>query len=104
VQALPACPAERRHSALRPVGHGRPLLTQLLADVAASNGVRTFVSYVLWENADALALLRAEGARIGAAEPGIARIEIDLPAPPTRFPTRRCTSCFAPSPTVSGTC
>jgi hypothetical protein len=40
------------------------------------------VSYVLWENADAVALLRAEGARIAPAEPGIARIEIDLPAPP----------------------
>jgi GNAT superfamily N-acetyltransferase len=58
------------------------LLTQLLADVAASNGVRTFVSYVLWENADAVARLRAEGARIAPAEPGMARIEIDLPPPP----------------------
>jgi GNAT superfamily N-acetyltransferase len=58
------------------------LLTQLLADVAASHGVRTFVSYVLWENADAVARLRAEGARIAPAEPGMARIEIDLPPPP----------------------
>jgi acetyltransferase len=62
------------------------LLTQLLADVAASNGVRTFVGYVLWENADAVARLRAEGARIAPAEPGMARIEIDLPAPPDTVP------------------
>lgn len=62
------------------------LLTQLLADAAASNGVRTFVSYVLWENADAVARLRAEGARSAPAEPGMARIEIDFPAPPDTVP------------------
>jgi GNAT superfamily N-acetyltransferase len=57
------------------------LLTQLLADVAARNGVRSLVSYVLWENIGAVARLREEGARISPAEPGMARIEIDLPAP-----------------------
>jgi GNAT superfamily N-acetyltransferase len=62
------------------------LLTQLLADVAVRNGVRSFVSYVLWENADAVARLRDEGARISPAEPGIARIEIDLPTPPDSVP------------------
>jgi GNAT superfamily N-acetyltransferase len=62
------------------------LLTQLLADVAVRNGVRSFVSYVLWENADVVARLRAEGARISPAEPGMARIEIDLPAPPDTVP------------------
>jgi protein lysine acetyltransferase len=62
------------------------LLTQLLADVAVRNGVRSFVSYVLWENADAVARLRAEGARISPAEPGMARIEIDLPPPPDTVP------------------
>lgn len=62
------------------------LLTQLLADVAVRNGVRSFVSYVLWENADAVARLRDEGARISPAEPGMARIEIDLPTPPDSVP------------------
>lgn len=62
------------------------LLTQLLADVAVRNGVRSFVSYVLWENAEAVARLRDEGARISPAEPGMARIEIDLPAPPDTVP------------------
>jgi GNAT superfamily N-acetyltransferase len=62
------------------------LLTQLLADVAVRNGVRSFVSYVLWENADAVARLRDEGARISPAEPGMARIEIDLPTPPDTVP------------------
>jgi GNAT superfamily N-acetyltransferase len=61
-------------------------LTQLLADVAVRNGVRTFVSYLLWENADAVARLRHEGARISPAEPGMARIEIDLPTPPELVP------------------
>jgi GNAT superfamily N-acetyltransferase len=58
------------------------LLTQLLADIAVRNGVRSFASYVLWENANAVARLRDEGARISPAEPGMARIEIDLPTPP----------------------
>jgi hypothetical protein len=44
------------------------------------------VSYVLWENADAVARLRDEGARISPAEPGMARIEIDLPTPPDSVP------------------
>jgi acetyltransferase len=62
------------------------LLTQLLADVAVRNGVRSFVSYVLWENADAVARLRDEGARISPAEPGMARVEIELPTPPDTVP------------------
>jgi RimJ/RimL family protein N-acetyltransferase len=55
------------------------LLTRLLADVAVTNGIRTFVSYVLWENSAAIALLTEQGARATAAEPGMARIELDLP-------------------------
>ena len=57
------------------------LLTRALAEVAIEKGIRTFVSYVQWLNDPAIELLLAEGARISAAEPGIARIEIDLPVP-----------------------
>jgi GNAT superfamily N-acetyltransferase len=56
------------------------LLTRRLGEVAAENGIRTFVSYVLWENAGAIELLTAETSRITPAEPGVARIEVDLPA------------------------
>jgi RimJ/RimL family protein N-acetyltransferase len=55
------------------------LLTRRLADVAVANGIHTFVSYVLWENTPAIALLTDEGARATPAEPGMARIELDLP-------------------------
>ncbi|MGH9085390.1 MAG: GNAT family N-acetyltransferase [Acidimicrobiales bacterium] len=55
------------------------LLTRLLADVAVTNGIRTFVNYVLWENTTAIALLTEQGARVTPSEPGIARIELDLP-------------------------
>jgi hypothetical protein len=56
------------------------LLTRILAGVAAGKGIRTFVSYVLWENTTVLDLLADEGARIASAEPGIARVEVDVPA------------------------
>jgi GNAT superfamily N-acetyltransferase len=55
-------------------------LTRRLGEVAAENGIRSFVNYVLWQNADAIALLTDEASRITPAEPGLARIEIDLPA------------------------
>jgi GNAT superfamily N-acetyltransferase len=55
------------------------LLARMLAEVAAAHGVRTFVSYVQWENVSAIEPLAEEGARILPDEPGIARIEIDLP-------------------------
>ncbi|MFP3900379.1 MAG: N-acetyltransferase family protein [Acidimicrobiia bacterium] len=56
------------------------LLLRTLSEVAAENGIRTFVSYVLWQNTSAIDLLTGEGARVVPAEPGVARIEIDLPA------------------------
>jgi len=56
------------------------LLTRTLADVAVGNGIRSFVSYVRWENAAAIELMTDEGARVSPAEPGIARVEIGLPA------------------------
>jgi len=55
------------------------LLTRTLAEVAAQRGVRTFVSYVQWSNDSAVEGLAREGARVTADEPGIARIEIDVP-------------------------
>jgi RimJ/RimL family protein N-acetyltransferase len=57
------------------------LLTYRLADVALGNGIRRFVSYVLWEHAHLLDVLRKRGARVVADEPGIARVEFDLPLP-----------------------
>jgi GNAT superfamily N-acetyltransferase len=56
------------------------LLTRALGEVAASNGIRSFVNYVQWENAGAIDLLTYEESRITPAEPGVARIEVDLPA------------------------
>lgn len=56
------------------------LLTRALGKVALENGIRTFVSYVRWDNEEAIELLREAGARVTPDEPGIARVEVDLPA------------------------
>jgi RimJ/RimL family protein N-acetyltransferase len=64
------------------------LLLRLLADVAADKGVRTFISYVRWDNVGAVAGLADEGARINPDEPGVARIEIDLPTPGAAYEDR----------------
>lgn len=56
------------------------LLLEHLADVAAANGITTFVTYVLWANAPAMDALRELPARIRSDEPGIARLEIDIAA------------------------
>jgi GNAT superfamily N-acetyltransferase len=58
------------------------LLLRLLADLAAERGIRTFVYYVLWDNVEAMMGLADVGARVEPDEPGVARIEIDLPAAP----------------------
>jgi GNAT superfamily N-acetyltransferase len=57
------------------------LLLLLLADRASSRGITTFISYVRWENEEALAGLRQAGALIEPHEPGIALVEIEIPAP-----------------------
>ncbi|RPI07869.1 MAG: GNAT family N-acetyltransferase [Actinobacteria bacterium] len=57
------------------------LLTRALGEIASERGIRAFVSYVQWTNDLAVDALIREGARVTAAEPGIARIEIDLPVP-----------------------
>jgi GNAT superfamily N-acetyltransferase len=63
------------------------LLLQLLADEAQRNGITTFVSYVLWDNQEVLDALSEAGALVEPEEPGIARVEIDVPDPekPTRM-------------------
>jgi GNAT superfamily N-acetyltransferase len=55
------------------------LLLVLLAEEALGHGIRTFVAYVLWENRSVLEGLTAAGARVSGEEPGVARVEIDLP-------------------------
>lgn len=55
------------------------LLLIALADLAVERGVRTFVSYVRWDNVNAVVGLTDFGARIRPDEPGVARVEIDLP-------------------------
>ncbi len=57
------------------------LLTRALGEVAAERGIDTFVSYVQWGNDLAIESLAREGARVLPDEPGIARIEIDVPVP-----------------------
>jgi GNAT superfamily N-acetyltransferase len=55
------------------------LLVRTLGEVAAGNGIRTFVNYVRWDNAAAIELLADEQWRITPAEPGVARVEVDVP-------------------------
>jgi len=62
------------------------LLMRLIADIAAHNGVRTFVHFVMWDNDAMIDLLRQEGARVEPDEPGVARVEIDLPEPGGELP------------------
>jgi GNAT superfamily N-acetyltransferase len=56
------------------------LLTRTLGERAVRLGIRTFVCYVQWDNEVTIDMLTAEGARVLPAEPGVARIELDLPA------------------------
>ena len=55
------------------------LLTRTLADAADEKGVRTFVVYIQWENQGVIDRLIAEGGRVVPSEPGLARVELDLP-------------------------
>lgn len=63
---------------------GRGIGTQLLlalVEAAAERGITAFVADVLWENAALLDSLRELGARVSRSEPGVARVEFDLPEP-----------------------
>lgn len=60
-------------------GHGiGTLLVWELATIAARNGIKKLVSYVLWENESMIDLLVSHGGHATPAEPGVARIELDL--------------------------
>ena len=54
------------------------MLLQALADVAVGSGIQRFVTYVLWESDTLLDVLVAAGGRVVPAEPGVARVELDL--------------------------
>lgn len=55
------------------------LILRMLAARARSHGITTFVSYVRWANEEALSGLREAGAVVTTDEPGIARVEIEIP-------------------------
>lgn len=61
---------------------GRGIGTQLLlalVEAAVERGITAFVADVLWENTALLDTLRALGAHVRPSEPGVARVEFDLP-------------------------
>lgn len=64
------------------------LMTRKLAEVAAAHGITTFVNFVLWENEEVIGQLQEEGARVSHEEPGIARVEVDIPHPAAELPER----------------
>ncbi len=59
-------------------GIGTQLLLALIEEARAA-GIDTFVAEVLWDNQILLDPLRRMGAEISASEPGVARVEVDLP-------------------------
>ena len=62
------------------------LLTRTLGERAFTMGIRTFVCYVQWDNDVTIDMLRAAGARVRPAEPGIARVELEVPARVDKVP------------------
>jgi GNAT superfamily N-acetyltransferase len=67
-------------------GIGAILLCDL-AEVALANGITTFTATVTWESSDLIDTLRALGAVVHPAEPGIADVRMDLTdANRTRIP------------------
>ncbi len=60
-------------------GLGTALLLALI-ECATERGITAFVADVLWENDAVLDALRRLGARVSASEPGLARVEFDLPS------------------------
>lgn len=66
------------------------LLLRTLAELAIDAGIRRFVTYVLWDNEIMIEMLVAHGGRVAPEEPGVARVELDLPgAPPLGLRHRR---------------
>ena len=69
-------------------GHGiGTLLVWELAHIAARNGIKKLVSYALWENKAMIELLVSHGGHAVAAEPGVARIDLDLTGLPEYTPS-----------------
>lgn len=66
------------------LGLGTQLLLALI-DAAALRGITSFVADILWENDQLLSTLRGLGARVTPSEPGLARVEFDLPDPSTEL-------------------
>ncbi|MGD9997513.1 MAG: N-acetyltransferase family protein [Ilumatobacteraceae bacterium] len=54
------------------------ILLQDLVEVALDRGIDTFTGTVLWESAELLDALRALGASVHPAEPGVANVRIEL--------------------------
>jgi GNAT superfamily N-acetyltransferase len=63
-------------------GLGSALL-EALVDVARDNGIHRFVGHVLADNAPMIGLLHKAGADTEPDEPGVLRIEFDLPSSPS---------------------
>ncbi len=59
-------------------GIGTVLLLTLV-EAAAERGITAFVADVLWENRALLDALRDAGATVGPLEPGVARVEFEVP-------------------------
>ena len=60
-------------------GHGiGTMLVWELAWIAVQRGIRRLVSYAMWENDTMIDLLVDHGATTRPAEPGIARVELDV--------------------------
>lgn len=78
-------------------GIGTELLLALV-EAAAERGITTFVADVLWDNRTLLDTLRQLGARVGPAEPGVARSSSTCRsrAPPSTGPPS--TACWWPRP------
>jgi protein lysine acetyltransferase len=62
-------------------GIGTLLLTSLVA-AAVNNGIEVFTADVLWDNSELLDALRAVGAQVAPAEPGLASVRVVLPSDP----------------------
>ncbi|MDZ7732881.1 MAG: GNAT family N-acetyltransferase [Acidimicrobiia bacterium] len=66
-------------------GLGRHLL-EALVETAYANGIRRIVGHVLADNRPMLALLEQAGGTASFEEPGLFRLDVELPEPGTPFP------------------
>lgn len=74
------------------------LLTRALGERASESGIGSFVNYVRWDNTVAIDSLLAAGAKVHPEEPGVARVELAVPARVDAVPDshlRRVIALFA---------